>query len=47
MGGRHKNFKDQMIWNRDIRITKYDPLGFFLNTLYNGFGFHHNLNQQP
>ena len=34
MGGRHKIFEDPMPKTQDIRKTKYNPLGFFLNTLY-------------
>jgi hypothetical protein len=30
MGGRHKNVEDPSTRGRDIRKTKYDPLGFFL-----------------
>jgi hypothetical protein len=34
MGDRHKNFEGSSTGGRDIRKTKFDPLGFFLNTLY-------------
>ena len=29
MGGRHHNFEDPSTWGRDIRKTKFDPLGLF------------------
>ena len=33
MGGRHQNVEDPSTWGRDISKTKFDLLGFFLNTL--------------
>ena len=31
VGGRHQHFEDPITWTRDIRKTKFDPLGVFLS----------------